>query len=1040
MNITTLNRISKVIQTEATTSSKADFLLTHLPFENLFLENGKSISENDLLRNVLLKNQDEHKFIMVQGGNGSGKSHLIRWLKEKYQSSVDKDKEAILLISRAHNTLQDALTQLLDADIFPDEIKENELKHIKNAKSNITGEELNKTINFNFTLEIDADEKSKDAILDARYRKWLSTYMNDNYIRSEFLLTSTGPIERIRSKIETTNDDIVISGDDPVFVADDFNISIGQIKSKLNVAEGRAADFTIRLAEKLADTRTGPELRQKVAEYLNTKVSSVIQRSMKLQTADFKKLFANLRRVLKSEGINLTLFVEDINSFTGIDEALMEVLLTDHNAEGNSDYCRIISVVGSTNAFYRDKLNASIKERIKTNIFIQERSVLGTQEQLCKFAAKYINAINLSDEAIKKWENNGLNDTDFPVYESPYNWANVDCNGSILSIFPFNSTALWKLYSSLSSEKKTPRVFLKSVISHVLKLWYSNEDEFLSDENNFSNADISIPNWNSPLYIKTNEEIDENSAVERGILLRLWGDGTAKIESGRLGGLTEDIFKTFKVYSGISGEPKQILNENLKEPIIGTTVNQSSIVTSTKTFIAPSEPTIIPTRNPKLDDIENDLLNWLNPKDPTKNKLANHIELRELVSGFIVYGIDWELENVPNILVDAYINTRGRVHIEGQTQAIGDGLYLNRTDETYYLLTALAYYKYAGNNTWYFDGGEDYLVTVMAWLEKYKKEIINTVVAPKNQHDKWNLPLWNVASLYCIRTLFGGVDISKSSEDISIELLSSPANFSVETTHSTAWKELQGIITKNDKYKNTIYNETIAYFSKSVGGAEAGSTSYTFVDALSLIKQVRQLKALNWQLDGMCPSDVENYNSTWYYSATLINIFCKNINRILLEEDTEADKYLTFFGEAFDNNFEENSVAESLQAMRDFLQFLTNKLNLSYTEDDYKVIKPANAAGKLVTALNKVQKLKETQKSSETIMRISKNPFDEISKFYSAMLAFNKLLNDKGNIFSGYVDTASKEAIESYRNEIIDAIDDITDEYTSFGGDTNGYN
>ena len=38
------------------------------------------------------------------------------------------------------------------------------------------------------------------------------------------------------------------------------------------------------------------ETSKKVADYLNTKVSSVIQRSMKLHTADFKKLFASLRK------------------------------------------------------------------------------------------------------------------------------------------------------------------------------------------------------------------------------------------------------------------------------------------------------------------------------------------------------------------------------------------------------------------------------------------------------------------------------------------------------------------------------------------------------------------------------------------------------------------------------------------------------------------------------------------------------------------------------------------------------------------------
>lgn len=1025
MNTLALNRISRVIQTEATTTSKGDFLLTHLPFENLFLENGKSISENDLLKNIMLKNHNEHKFIMVQGSNGSGKSHLIRWLKEKYHNSVDKN-EAVLLISRAHNTLQDALSQLLEADIFPDDIKENELKHIKNAKSNITGEELNKTIAFNFTLEIDADENDQNAIIDTRIRKWLSTYLKDNFIGSEFLLSQRGPIERIRAKIETTNEETVVSGDDPVFVADDFNISISQIKQKLNVADGRAADFTIRLAEKFADARSGAELRQKVANYLNTKVSNVIQRSMRLQTADFKKLFASLRKALKAQGVSLTLFVEDINSFTGIDEALMEVLLTDHSAEGNDEYCRLISVVGSTNAFYRDKLNASIKERIKTNIFIQEASVLGTKEQLCKFAAKYINAINLPEEVVSEWENNGANDDELPIFECSHKWANVDCNGSMLSIFPFNSTALWKLYNTLSIEKptkRTPRVFLKSVISHVLKLWYSDADNFLSDDNNFSNADISIPNWNSPLYNQTNLSIDENSATERGILLRLWGDGTARAEEECLGGLTDDVFRAFNVYSGISGESKPINNNKKEEPVPEITAPQPTA----KPYIS---------KNPKLVEIENELLNWLNIKDPKRNKLASHIEFRELISNFIASGIDWNVEGIPNILVNAYINTRGRIHIEGQPQDIGEGLLLSRNEETFYLLTSLAYFKYAGNSTWYFDDSEDYIVTATAWLDKHRQEIIEIISAPKNRFNDWNLPLWNVAAVYCVRTLFGGIDISKSSEDIAIDLLGTNINFTDESTHSTAWHELQKTVLKSDRYKTTIFKETLAYFSKSVGGARAGETAYTFIDTVELLKQIRKLKSLNWELLDLCPADIENYNSTWYYAANLINVFGKSIERILADEDKKADEYLSFFNDLLSNDFSEQSILESLQAVRDFLKFLTDRLNLGYVEEDYKVIKPSTASAKLLSAINKVQKLREQQKASETLMRISKNPFEDISKFYFAMVSFDNLLNKKEEIFSKFVDTESKQAIDNYKQGIISNLDNMLLNFS--GGDTNG--
>ena len=55
-----------IIQTEATSISPADFLLTHAPFEHLYLDNDESTTENGVLNDLLLGKNDSHQFIMVQ--------------------------------------------------------------------------------------------------------------------------------------------------------------------------------------------------------------------------------------------------------------------------------------------------------------------------------------------------------------------------------------------------------------------------------------------------------------------------------------------------------------------------------------------------------------------------------------------------------------------------------------------------------------------------------------------------------------------------------------------------------------------------------------------------------------------------------------------------------------------------------------------------------------------------------------------------------------------------------------------------------------
>ena len=73
-------------------------------------------------------------------------------------------------------------------------------------------------------------------------------------------------------------------------------------------------------------------------------------------------------------------------------------------------------------------------------------------------------------------------------------------------------------------------------------------------------------------------------------------------------------------------------------------------------------------------------------------------------------------------------------------------------------------------------------------------------------------------------------------------------------------------------------------------------------------------------------------------------------------------------------------------------------------------------------------------------MKIAKNPFDEIEKFYAALLAFNNLLNEKERLFSSFVDTASKETIESYKQGISQGLDEMTQKILNIGGVENGNN
>ena len=60
-----------------------------------------------------------------------------------------------------------------------------------------------------------------------------------------------------------------------------------------------------------------------------------------------------IRKEIKRQGKNLTLLIEDITAFTGVNVALLNVLTTEHTGMYESqELCRISSIVGTTEKYF----------------------------------------------------------------------------------------------------------------------------------------------------------------------------------------------------------------------------------------------------------------------------------------------------------------------------------------------------------------------------------------------------------------------------------------------------------------------------------------------------------------------------------------------------------------------------------------------------------------------------------------------------------------------------------------------------------------
>lgn len=1012
-----LERLDKVMQVEATVPSKGNFMLTHVPFDNLFYGVDTPTNEEDLLQKILLAKPEKHKLVMVQGDNGSGKSHLIRWLYERYRESINEDIEKVMLISRAHNTLQDTLMQLLNTDIFPEDIKKNELEKIKNAQSAISGKELRKTVNFNFTLVIEDDYEKKvnSAIIQSAYMPMLVSYLKNDYILNTFMMRTGGPLDRICAKLNNVDNSSSYDYEGDVFSAKDFDITLDQIKNQLEQGDNAAGRQTISFARKLYGSS---DFRQQVASYMNSKVNDVIQKSLKLNTADFQQLFASLRKQLKKQGMRLSLFVEDINAFTGIDLALMEVLLANHEAAGNEEFCRICSVVGSTIDFYRNRLNESIKERVQQNgaaIFIREESLFGSEEKLVSFAAKYINACYLSDDEVTQWEENGCDPFSMPIAGLISDFSNVECFGSRMTIFPFNTNALVNMYRCLNTHAKTPRRFLLDVIYPIVSHYYTDKDVFLKKESDFLNDSItSLPNFNTTDAVSFNK-IGGDDKDRRSLLLRIWGDGTIRVKGDTLAGLNKEVFDVFGIDMMLDAFQKLSRGEELP-PQDNAGADSTADAGANAQTVVNRTVTNAPKEDAEQVKIEKAVAEWIK----TKGKpLASDLEMRGLISKFIYGNLNWDAEEIPRKIVETFVgDTNKFISIEGNQNINEAGIILEKTEESQELFYALIKYKYEGKNSWNFTDGFEWYRIASTWLFRHKKEIVK-MMKPLyiSQHGYDEMLIW---SLYSYRTFNGGLDINCSDEEILTELMT--PDFKLNGTHGEEWNGIRSEINKVEAPEKCLAN-VYAYFSNSVGTAEAGETKYTFVDAAHVLRIISQMKAAGWNIKtALITGQDLKKNDLWMKPVKVIHFVAKQVNDAVQDEKAKTKECLDYFSESIGVYSDVHIVEGVFEKVEQYLRFL-GRIGLSYEDEKVAHISKLSYARNLSVALVSLQKVQEATEFSEKLSALSFDPFDSIEQLYVEFKYLDQVIKEKNNFFRSKIDNDANNATENCRKEILKQID-----------------
>lgn len=532
------------IKTDDMATEDAYFMATHVPFSQLEVYYGgrtsttpKLLSEEKVFEDIICNPNNEHRMVIVRGNNGTGKSHLIRYLHAKLVKSpstvYDSTKEQLIFLRRLNNSVRGAFSQLIEQHVIKDSDVEEKLRKFVSSSDSKDEAAFKTDILFSYVAAVSNDQ-SGDTYKPVICRD-IASYLSDSRVR-EYLLREGGAISRCYNVITAPSNQVL--KESTIFSEDDFNVS-KIIRAVIKQGDPQAADF--------ASTLKGDDSEiARLVSYLNRFTRDVVQRCADISSESTKTVFTQLRKDLKKQGKNLTLFIEDFTGFTGIDSELITVLSTEHG--GNySDLCRVTAVIGITDAYY-DQFRDNFTDRVTHQISVTDQSY-GADNFLIQMTGHYLNAIYCNPDQLRQWNESGADIGALPIsqFKTPCKWETTTIEGKEVTLYPFNSKALLKLYESLPV--KTPRMFLKEVIRAQLKEYFDGKEYGDNWDFPMNPANIQMSRGPHSSAIDRMDNLSTQDQNRVKAVLALWGDGSAsgtKEADGTItfGGVNKVFLKT----------------------------------------------------------------------------------------------------------------------------------------------------------------------------------------------------------------------------------------------------------------------------------------------------------------------------------------------------------------------------------------------------------------------------------------------------------------------------------------------------------------
>ena len=630
-----------------------------------------------------------------------------------------------------------------------------------------------------------------------------------------------------------------------------------------------------------------------------------------------KSIFVQLRKDLKKQGKNLTLFIEDFTGFTGIDSELITVLSTEHGGE-YADLCRVTAVIGLTD-FYYDQFKGNFTDRVTHQISVTDLAY-GNDDFLVQMTARYLNAIYCSPDDIHSWYESGAILDQLPVsdFRPPCKWDSAVVLGHDMTLYPFNKHSLVTLYEHLP--EKSPRAFLKDVIRAQLKEYFDGKE--YGDDWYFpiNPANVQMAKTTHSSAIDRLEAFSEQDRKRLKAVFALWGDDGSASEMKQpdgtilFGGVNKAFFDDIGLHtfegightggSGASRKDQKPPDGVPKPPVDGATQN--------------------------FNKHREDITQWYDNNGVLQYDADYRTWLRTFIKGDSNQcgAINWQDIGIPAYIAESRLLELAGYYIEDQHSPFRSDRFivsLQRTAESRDVLLALNWWNYTKG--WEFSEATYFQQRLITWLEKNKPQIIKNVASIEADGNPPEVLKWCLALQY-LKAHILGQRIDTTSPYTIIRSLFSNFKYDDRIERETSeWNSLiQFLQNKEAEFDNALE------FLRKASATTMGAVHYAVDDKAKscfrteeLVTATEELIASGWDIEASLPAEIPQKNLL-YNPAPLLKTLYANIRKAMKADTDRCNEVMAKLSNHVGKLNYENLVTTLASIQNLFKAFASNSI------------------------------------------------------------------------------------------------------------------